>query len=99
MKEIKVIHKALTDEAAIQNLDQLEENWGNKYSLVVRSCRNIWDNLAIFFKYPAEICTFIFITNAFEALHRQFRKVTESESLFLTDDALKKMLFLYYRDL
>jgi transposase-like protein len=83
MKEIKVIHKALTDEAAIQNLDQLEENWGNKYSLVVRSCRNIWDNLATFF----------------EALHRQFRKVTESESLFLTDDALKKMLFLYYRDL
>ena len=37
--------------------------------------------------------------NAVEALHRQFRKVTKSKSLFPNDDALKKMLYLAYRDL
>lgn len=41
----------------------------------------------------------IYTTNAVEALHRQFRKVTKSKSLFPNDDALKKMLYLAYRDL
>jgi transposase-like protein len=32
-------------------------------------------------------------------VHRQFRKVTKTRSLFPNDDALKKMLYLAYRDL
>jgi len=32
-------------------------------------------------------------------VHRQFRKVTKTRSIFPNDDALKKMLFLAYRDL
>ncbi|MEW6508790.1 MAG: IS256 family transposase, partial [Bacteroidota bacterium] len=36
---------------------------------------------------------------AVEAVHRQFRKVTKSKSIFPNDEALKKMLFLAYRDL
>lgn len=99
MKELKEVYKAPTEEAALQNLDQLEEDWGKKYTLAVRSWRNNWDNLATFFKYPEEIRTIIYTTNAVEALHRQFRKVTKSKSLFPNNDALKKMLFLAYRDL
>src|SRR3989304_705473 len=53
----------------------------------------------IFFKYPEEIRTIIYTTNAVEAVHRQFRKVTKARSLFPNDDALKKMLYLAYRDL
>ena len=67
---------------------------------------NNWDNLATYFKYPQEIRTVIYTTNAVEAVHRQFRKVTKSKSLFpnslsrfIGNDALKKMLFLVYRDL
>ncbi len=41
------------------------------------------------------ICT----TNAVEALHRQFRKVTKAKSIFPSDEAIKKMLFLAYRDI
>jgi transposase-like protein len=48
----------------------------------------------------------IYTTNAVEALHRQFRKVTKSKSIFpnslsrfIGNDALKKMLYLAYRDI
>lgn len=99
MKELKEVYKAPTEEAALINLDRLEETWGKKYSLAIKSWRINWDNLATFFKYPEEIRTVIYTTNAVEALHRQFRKVTKSRSLFPNDDALKKMLYLAYRDL
>lgn len=99
MKELKEVYKAPTEEAALVNLDRLEETWGKKYSLAIKSWRNNWSNLATFFKYPEEIRTVIYTTNAVEALHRQFRKVTKSKSLFPNDDSLKKMLYLAYRDL
>ncbi len=99
MKELKEVYKALTEDASLINLDTLEENWGNKYSLAIRSWRNNWDNLATFFKYPQEIRTIIYTTNAVEAVHRYFRKDTKSISLFPNDDTLKKMLYLAYRDL
>ena len=99
IKELKEIYKAPTEESALLNLEQLELNWGKKYSLAIRGWKTNWDNLATFFKYPEEIRTVIYTTNAVEALHRQFRKVTKSKSIFPNDDALKKMLFLVYRDL
>ena len=99
MNELKEVYKAPTEEAALLNLDKLDKNWGKKYSLAIRSWRQNWNNLATFFKYPDEIRTVIYTTNSVEALHRQFRKVTKSKSLFPNDDALKKMLFLAYKDL
>ena len=99
MKELKEVYKAPTEEAALSNLDMLEENWSKKYSLAIKSWKNNWENIATFFKYPQEIRTIIYTTNAVEAVHRQFRKVTKNRALFPNDDALKKMLFLAYRDL
>jgi putative transposase len=99
MKQLKTVYTAPTEEAAQENLNLLEENWSKKYSLALKSWRGNWNNLATFFKYPDEIRKIIYTTNAVESVHRQFRKVTKARSLFPNDDALKKMLYLAYRDL
>jgi transposase-like protein len=99
MKQLKPVYSAPTEEAALGNLKELEDRWAGKYSLALKSWRQNWDNLATFFKYPEEIRTIIYTTNAVESVHRQFRKVTKARSLFPNDDALKKMLYLAYRDL
>jgi transposase-like protein len=99
MKQLKPVYSAPTEEAALENLKTLEENWSKKYSLALKSWKQNWNNLATFFKYPEEIRTVIYTTNAVESVHRQFRKVTKTRSLFPNDDALKKMLYLAYRDL
>jgi len=98
-RELKTVYSATTEEMALLNLQKMEEAWGKKYILAMKSWRANWNHLAVFFKYPQEIRTMIYTTNAVEALHRQFRKVTKSKSLFPNDDALKKILYLAYREI
>ena len=98
-RDLKTVYSAPTEEAALLNLSSVEELWGKKYLLALKSWRTHWSHLSVFFKYPQEIRTMIYTTNAVEALHRQFRKVTKSKSIFPHDDALKKSLLLAYRDL
>ena len=98
-QDLKAIYTAVNEEAALLELEKVEEKWGKKYPLPLKSWRENWKNIATFFKYTAEVRRMIYTTNAVEALHRQFRKVTKSKSLFPNDDALKKMLYLAYRDL
>jgi len=99
MKDLKPVYQAPTEEAGLLALDRLEEKWGDKYPYPIKSWRNNWNNLAVFFKYPDEIRRLIYTTNAVENLHRQFRKVTKNRSLFPNDEALTKILYLAYRDI
>jgi putative transposase len=96
--DLKPIYKAVNEEAALLELDRFEETWGSKYPLILRSWRNNWDELATFFKYPAEIRKIIYTTNIIESYHRQLRKVTKGKSIFPTDESLLKMLYLATMD-
>lgn len=99
MKELRQVYSAPTEEAALIALDRLEDNWAKKYSLSIRTWRQNWAHASTFFKYPDKIRKIIYTTNAVEAVHRQFRKVTKAKSIFPNDDSLKKMLYLAYRDI
>lgn len=99
IKDLRAVYAAPTREAAETSLDHLEAEWAKKYPLPVNSWREKWDLLSTYFAYPPELRTMVYTTNAVEALHRQFRKVTKSKSLFTGDDALRKMLYLAYRDI
>ena len=46
------------------------------------------------FKYPPEIRTLIYTTNATTNFNRQLRKLTKTKSAFVSDDALMKILYL-----
>lgn len=75
-------------------MDELEAKWGAKYALGVKSWRVNWPELSTMFKYPPEIRTLIYTTNAIENFNRQLRKVTKTKSAFVSDDALMKILYL-----
>ncbi|OXM87065.1 IS256 family transposase [Paenibacillus rigui] len=96
--DLKPIYKAVTEEMALVELDRFEEAWGAKYPLIIRSWRNNWDELATFFKYPPELRKLIYTTNMIESYHRQLRKVTKGKSIFPSDEALLKMLYLVTMD-
>lgn len=99
VKDLRNVYSAPTEEAGLNELRLLEENWGSKYKFALKGWRNNWHNIATFFKYPEEIRRMIYTTNAVESVHRQFRKVTKAKTLFPNDEALTKALFLAYRDL
>ena len=90
MKDLKRIYQAPTKEIAEKELSHLREKWYDRYPIVIKSWENRWDNLSTYFAYTPEIRKLIYTTNS---VHRQFRKVTKSKSIFPNDKALEKMLF------
>lgn len=93
-KDFKEVYKAVNEDSALENLGELEEKWGKKYPHAIRSWETNWDVLSPFFKYPSEIRTIMYTTNIIEGFHRQLRKVTKTKTMFPSDQALEKILFL-----
>jgi len=94
MIDLKEVYKANNKDYAETKLLDLEEKWGKKYPIVLKSWNSNWDNLSNYFKYPDEIRRIIYTTNVVEGLHRQIRKYTKSKGSFTTPEALKKLIYL-----
>ena len=93
MADLKVVYKAATLNAAETALDELEAKWGDKYPMVIQSWRSKWTTLSAYFKYPEYVRTAIYTTNAVEAVHRQFRKLTKTKGGFANENSLLKLLY------
>ena len=50
MKYLKFVYQAPTEEAGLIELDNLNLKWGEKYPYPIKSWRNNWENLSVFFK-------------------------------------------------
>jgi putative transposase len=94
MKDLKKVYQAVNKEQAEMELDNLENKWGDKYSIVIKSWRNKWDNLSNYFKYPQDIRKVIYTTNIIESVHRQFRKLTKTKGAFPNENSLLKLLYI-----
>lgn len=99
MNSLKDVYQAPTLEQAEEGLDRLEEKWGLKYPSSVASWRNNWPQLSAYFKYPHELRRMIYTTNQIENYNRQLRKVTKTRTIFPSDDALFKLLYLATMDI
>ena len=98
MNDLKGVYQAPTLEQAEEGLDRLEEKWGSKYPSSVASWRNNWPQLSAYFKYPYELRRMIYTTNQIENYNRQLRKATKTRTIFPSDDALFKLLYLATMD-
>lgn len=98
MADLKPVYKADTENLALAALDDLEAEWGKKYPASIASWRNNWPQLSTYFKYPSEIRKLIYTTNSIENFNRQLRKVTKAKTIFPTNDALFKSLYLAMMD-
>jgi len=98
MNDLKDVYQAPTLERAEKGLDRLEEKWGSKYPSSIASWRNNWPQLSAYFKYPYELRRMIYTTNQIENYNRQLRKATKTRTIFPSDDALFKLLYLATMD-
>ena len=94
MTDLKKVYKAPTKEMAKQELTVLEQKWGEKYPIVIRSWYDNWSKLSTYFEYTEPIRRLIYTTNIIEGYHRQLRKVTKNKGVFPNDDALLKLIYL-----
>ena len=94
MADLKRFYAAVDEETALYELEAFGEKWNGKYPKIAQSWEANWPKLSTYFKYPQEVRTLIYTTNAIEGFNRQLRKVIKSKSVFPTDDSLLKMLYL-----
>lgn len=94
MNDLKKVYQAPNKSQAETELLNLEEIWGKKYPVVIRSWNNNWEKLSTYFQYDESIRKLIYTTNAVEGFHRQIRKVTKTKGAFPNDMALLKLIYL-----
>lgn len=93
MADLKHVYKAMTKAAGELALQDLDAKWGKQYPLVIQSWQRKWENLSVYFKYPEYVRKAIYTTNAVEAVHRQFRKLTKTKGAFPNENSLMKLLY------
>ena len=98
MSDLRKVYQASQLKTAEKALDALEEKWGEKYGVIIRSWRNNWDELSGYFQYSDNIRTMIYTTNIVEGFNRQIRKVTKSKGVFPSEDGLMKLVWLAARN-
>lgn len=81
MQDLKNVYQAPTQEKAELELEKLDESWGKKYPIVIKSWYSNWHRLSTYFAYDEHSRRMIYTTNAVEVFRRQVRKITKTKGL------------------
>lgn len=93
-KDLKKIYQASSKEAAEEALIEVEEIWGEKYPHIFKSWTQNWERLSTFFDFPSEIRRLMYTTNIIENLNQVTRKYTKGKTIFPSDEAVQKSVYL-----
>ncbi|CAZ97226.1 Transposase (pseudogene), Mutator family [Zobellia galactanivorans] len=96
--DMKHIYNAPSQEAARAALEDFAGQWEYKYSYAIKSWRDNWEDLTVFFEFPLEIRKIIYTTNLIENLNGKIRKYTKNKLSFPTDEAVMKSVYLAVRE-
>lgn len=92
--DLKGIYHASNEELALKKLDSVTEKWQPKYPNAMKSWYTNWDSITPIFKFSEEVRKIIYTTNAIESLNSSYKKLNSQRSVFPSDKALLKALYL-----
>ncbi len=92
--DLKSIYQAPTEEQGRANMETVTEKWTPKYPNSMKRWKSNWDAISPIFKFSATVRKVIYTTNAIESLNSTYRKLNRQRSVFPSDTALLKALYL-----
>ena len=92
--DLKTIYHASDEEKARLALDRVTEKWTAKYPNSMERWYDNWDAITPIFKFSPDVGKVIYTTNAIESLNSTYRKLNRQRSVFPSDTALLKALYL-----
>lgn len=92
--DLRTIYTAANEQKALEIRDKVTEKWNPKYPNAMKSWSVNWDAISPIFKFSSEVRTVIYTTNAIESLNSTYRKLNRQRSVFPSDQALLKALYL-----
>ena len=92
--DLKTIYQAADEKKALAALDRVTEKWTPKYPNSMKRWKDNWDAISPIFKFSAAVRKVIYTTNAIESLNSTYRRLNQQRSVFPSDTALLKALYL-----
>lgn len=92
--DLKTIYHATDEKKALVALDKVTEKWTPKYPNSMKRWKENWDCISPIFKFSDIVRKVIYTTNAIESLNSTYRKLNRQRSVFPSDTALLKALYL-----
>ena len=91
--DLKKIYHASNEQKGREALKAAAEKWKN-YPNAMKSWFKNWDAIVPIFKFSSTVRTVTYTTNAIESLNSTYRKLNQQRSVFPSDTALLKALYL-----
>jgi transposase-like protein len=92
--DLKTIYHAPSESVAHERMLEITERWQEHYPNSMKSWSVNWDVITPIFKFSTEVRKVIYTTNAIESLNSTYRRLNRQRSVFPTDTALLKALYL-----
>ena len=92
--DLKTIYHAKNEETGYEKMIAVTEKWEGKYPRAMKSWEQNWDAISPMFKFSAEVRKVIYTTNSIESLNSTYRRLNRGRSVFPSDTALLKSLYL-----
>ena len=92
--DLKTIYQTTDEKKALAALERVTEKWTPKYPNSMKRWKDNWDAISPIFKFSTTVRTVIYTTNAIESLNSTYRKLNRQRSVFPSDTALLKALYL-----
>jgi transposase-like protein len=97
---LRAIYTAPSADLALAALDAFEQDeWGQRFPMIVLAWRRAWPRVMPFFAFPPEIRRVIYTTNALESVHARLRKIIKTRGHFPSDEAATKLIWLALRNI
>lgn len=92
--DLKGIYLAPDEKTGYEELEKVRKKWEKIYPNVMKSWELNCDVLSPIFKFSREVRKVIYTTNAIESLNSTYKKLNSQRSVFPSDKALLKSLYL-----
>lgn len=92
--DLKGIYHAASEDQAIEVLEEVVAKWQSRYPNAMKTWQVNWDVVIPIFKFSKDVRSAIYTTNAIESLNSTFKRLNRQRSVFPSDTALLKALYL-----
>ena len=92
--DLKTIYHAADEKKALEALERVTTKWTPKFPNSMKRWKDNWDCISPIFKFSSTVRKVIYTTNAIESLNATYRKLNRQRSVFPSDTALLKALYL-----
>lgn len=92
--DLKTIYHAPDEKRGHEKMLEVTKKWEKIYPNSMKSWDVNWDAISPIFKFSSKVRKVIYTTNAIESLNSSYRRLNKGRSVFPSDTALLKALYL-----